>query len=80
MAGSPEVEETPKLGIKATIAGLVFALVVLGGFGAATAASYEDDGDHGDDHGEEHETDDHGEGEDHDADEEHEGDEAEHSE
>ncbi|MFT7476142.1 MAG: hypothetical protein ACI81L_003090 [Verrucomicrobiales bacterium] len=48
MAGSPETEETPKLGLKATIAGLVFALIVLGGFSAATAASYED---HGDDHG-----------------------------
>ena len=48
MAGSTPPEDTPKLGVKATIAGLIFALVVLGGFGAATAASYEDTNDHGD--------------------------------
>lgn len=57
MAGSPVPEASPKLGIKATIAGLVFALTVLVGFGAATAASYEDTNDHGDDHGESHDDD-----------------------
>jgi hypothetical protein len=77
VAGSPEIEEAPKLGLKATIAGLVFALVVLGGFSAATAASYEDDGGQGDEHGEELEGDDHGESEGHDADD---GDDEEHSE
>lgn len=54
MAGTPEPEETPELGWRATVAGLVFALLVLGGFSAATAVSYEDDKSHGDDHGEEH--------------------------
>jgi len=49
MATAPPPAETPKLGIRATIFGLVFALAVLGGFGVATAASYEDDhGSHSD--------------------------------
>lgn len=52
MAGTPVPEEQPKLGWKATVAGLIFALAVLGGFSAATAISY-DDG-HDDNHGEEH--------------------------
>lgn len=51
MAGTPVPEEQPKLGWKATVAGLIFALAVLGGFSAATAISYDDD--HGADHGEE---------------------------
>lgn len=59
MASSPPPEDGPKLGIKATIAGLVFVLVVLSSFGVATAVSYEDnmhyddhseDSDYGDDH------------------------------
>lgn len=60
MAGTPPpVEPGPKLGMKATIAGLVFALTILAGFGAATAASY--DADAGKDkYGEEHSDDDHG--------------------
>ncbi len=57
MAGSNEPVETPKLGIKATIAGLVFALAVLGGFGISTAVAV----DLGDDHGEEQSDDEHGE-------------------
>lgn len=59
MAGSPPpVEDTPKLGIKATIAALVFVVTILGGFGAATAASFNNsDADHGNDS---HEADDHG--------------------
>lgn len=66
MAGTPVPEESPKLGWKATVAGLVFALAVLGGFSAATAVSYEDKGH--DDHGEEHsddDGDDHSESDDH---------------
>jgi len=55
MAGTPPPVETPKLGMKATIAGLVFALTILAGFGAATAASYDGDkAKYDDDHGEEH--------------------------
>lgn len=54
MAGTTPQEPTPKLGWKATVAGLVFALAVLGGFGAATAIAY--DGDSGDDHSEETES------------------------
>ncbi len=55
MAGSPTPVDAPKLGIKATIAGLVFVLAILAGFGAATAASYEDrSSDYGDDYGEEY--------------------------
>ena len=54
MAGTTPEEPTPKLGWKATVAGLVFALAVLGGFGAATAIAY--DGDSGDDHSEETES------------------------
>jgi len=59
MATSPPPEDGPKLGIKATIAGLVFVLAVLSSFGVATAVSYEDnmhyddhsgDDDHSDDH------------------------------
>ncbi|MDW3176897.1 MAG: hypothetical protein R8J94_05895 [Acidimicrobiia bacterium] len=61
MAGTPVPEDSPKLGWKATVAGLIFALAVLGGFSAATAVSYEGDKGHGDDHGEEHSDDDHGE-------------------
>jgi len=52
MAGSPEPVETPKLGWKATVAGLVFALTVLVGFGAATAASYDGEDHHKDEYGE----------------------------
>ena len=60
MAGTPVPEETPKLGWKATVAGFIFAAAVLGGFSAATAASYEDKGDkYGDDHGDDHSDDDH---------------------
>ena len=54
MAGTPVPEETPKLGIKATVAGLIFVVSILAGFGVATAASYEDSTDHGDDHSEDH--------------------------
>ena len=54
MAGSSEPVETPKLGIKATIAGLVFALAILVGFGISTAAAVDLEDDHSDDHGEEH--------------------------
>lgn len=50
MAGSSEAAETPKLGIKATIAGLVFALAVLGGFGISTAVAVDFDDDHGEEH------------------------------
>lgn len=67
MAGTPAPVEGPKLGIKATLAGLVFALTILAGFGAATAASYDGDAGHGDDHGEEH-GDDYGEDKSHDDD------------
>ena len=42
MAGSAPVVEKPKLGRAATITGFVFALLVLTGFSAATAASYRD--------------------------------------
>lgn len=65
MAGTPVPEESPQLGWKATVAGLVFALLVLGGFSAATAVSYEDDKSHGDDHGEELSEDDHADDEAH---------------
>ena len=67
MAGTPVPEETPKLGWKATVAGLVFALAVLGGFSAATAVSYEDKGhdDHGEEHGDDHSDEEHGEDEEH---------------
>lgn len=68
MAGSPPPVEMPKLGMKATVAGLVFALTVLLTFGAATAASFEDsvsksdksEESHEDDHsGDDHADDDH---------------------
>ncbi|RZV47423.1 MAG: hypothetical protein EX269_04790 [Acidimicrobiales bacterium] len=73
MAGTTEpAPEQPKLGIKATIAGLIFALLVLGGFGAAVAAQADDDG-YGDDKQEVH-SDDDGHGEDHDASDDHEAD------
>ncbi len=42
MAGSAPVVEKPKLGRAATITGLVFVLLILTGFSAATAFSYED--------------------------------------
>jgi hypothetical protein len=65
MAGSSEPVETPKLGIKATIAGLVFALAVLVGFGISTAAAVDLDDDHGEEHSEDIDShdddDDHGE-------------------
>ena len=72
MAGSPQPEpEQPKLGAKATVAGLIFALLVLGGFGAAVAAQADDDG-HGDEShethdedGEDHSDEAHGEDDDH---------------
>lgn len=54
MAGTPPPVDTPKLGLKATIIGLVFALSVLVSFGAATAASYDGDAGYGDDYGEEY--------------------------
>ncbi len=54
MAGTPVPEDSPKLGWKATVAGLIFALAVLGGFSAATAVSYEGDKSHDDGNGEEH--------------------------
>jgi hypothetical protein len=54
MAGSSEPVETPKLGIKATIAGLVFALAVLVGFGISTAAAVDFDDDHGEEHSDSH--------------------------
>ena len=63
MAGSSEPVETPKLGLKATIAGLVFALAVLVGFGISTAAAVDLDDDHGEEHSEE--TDSHDDGEEH---------------
>lgn len=62
MAGTPVPEDSPKLGWKATVAGLIFALAVLGGFSAATAVSYEGDKSHGDELGEEHSEDDGDEG------------------
>jgi hypothetical protein len=67
MAGTTEpAPEQPKLGAKATLAGLIFALLVLGGFGAAVAAQSDDDG-HGDDSHEVHDEDgdSHGEDDDH---------------
>jgi hypothetical protein len=64
MAGTPVPEKSLKFGWKATVAGLIFALAVLGGFSAATAVSYEDDKGH-DDHGEEHDEDHADEGEEH---------------
>lgn len=58
MAGSPQpAPEQPKLGMKATIAGAVFALAILAGFGAATAASYEGDSGYDDDYGSEYDDD-----------------------
>lgn len=42
MAGPAPVVEKPKLGRSATVAGLIFALLVLSGFGAGTAVSYRD--------------------------------------
>lgn len=42
MAGSAPVEEKPQLGRGATITGLIFALLILGGFSAGTAASFRD--------------------------------------
>jgi len=67
MAGTTEpAPESPKLGAKATVVGLIFALLVLGGFGAAVAAQADDDG-HGDDSHEVHDEDEsHGEDADHD--------------
>ena len=62
MATSPPPQDSPKLGMKATIAGLVFVLAILSGFGVATAVSYEDNmhhDDHGDDYGDDHSEDDH---------------------
>ncbi len=53
MAGTPPPVDTPKLGIKATVAGLVFALTILAGFGAATAASYDADAGKKDKYGDE---------------------------
>ena len=67
MAGSPVPEETPKLGWKATVAALVFAFAVLGGFGIATAIAVDGDDDHGEEHSEE--TDPFEEGEEHSAEE-----------
>ncbi len=64
MAGSAPVEEAPKLGRAATITGFLFVLLILTGFSAATAVSFEDsvskihaEDDHGDD---DHAGDDHG--------------------
>lgn len=54
MAGSPPPVDTPKLGIKATVAGLIFAAAVLAGFGVATASSYEDSFHHDDEYGDDH--------------------------
>lgn len=42
MAGPAPVVEKPQLGRGATIAGLIFALIVLTGFSAGTAVSYRD--------------------------------------
>jgi len=42
MAGPAIPEPKPELGMKATIAALVFALTILVGFGIATAATFED--------------------------------------
>ena len=72
MAGPAPVVEKPKLGRGATIAGLIFALLVLTGFSAGTAASYRDsvfESHSGDDHADEEHADDHSD-EEH-ADEEH---------
>lgn len=63
MAGNPVPEETPKFGWKATVAALVFALSVLGGFGVATAIAVDGADDHGEEHSEE--TEDHSEDEGH---------------
>ena len=70
MAGSAPVEEAPKLGKGATLAGFLFVVLILTGFSAATAISHEDkvaeihdhshDDDHGDDHADDHGDDDHG--------------------
>lgn len=66
MAGSAPVVEKPKLGRAATITGFVFVLLILTGFSAATAVSYEDkvgeyysSDDHGDDHADDDHSDDH---------------------
>ena len=70
MAGSAPVEEAPKLGRGATIAGFLFVVLILSGFSFATMMSHEDvvseihaehahDDEHGDDHGDDH-ADDHG--------------------
>ncbi len=67
MAGSAPIEETPKLGRAATITGFIFVLLILTGFSAATAVSFEDSvsqdhaEDHADDHAEDDHADDHGE-------------------
>lgn len=61
MAGSSEPVENPKLGVTATIAGLIFALSVLGGFGISTAVAVDLDDDHGEEHSED--TDSHGDDE-----------------
>ena len=58
MATAPAAPEPEiKNKVLGAIVGLVFALIVLGGFAAATAYSYEDDAHHGDDKGEVHEDD-----------------------
>lgn len=59
MAGSAPMEETPKLGRAATITGFLFVVLILTGFSAATAVSYEDSVSH--DHDEEYADDGHGE-------------------
>jgi hypothetical protein len=59
MAGSSEPVETPKLGIKATIVGFVFALAVLVGFGLSTAAAVDFDDDHSEEHSDSHDDADH---------------------
>ncbi len=72
MAGTPPPVDIPKLGIKATVAGLVFALTILAGFGAATAASYDADAGKKDKYGDEHSDDDkHGDDKEHKDDENH---------
>ncbi len=69
MAGSAPIEEAPKLGRAATITGFLFVLLILTGFSAATAVSFEDsvsedyseEADHSkeDDHSDEDKVDDH---------------------
>ncbi len=65
MAGSAPVEEGPKLGRGATIAGFLVAVLILSGFSAATALSHEDkvaeikeELSHADDYGDDHADDD----------------------